>query len=362
MKDLYQNMFRQIHVPEELNNRVLLQANTRNISVKKSRTPYSINWLRPAICMLCIFALLVGGFYYTFPNIVTPDSGTPQTDIPFGGLAITASAAELPSSNKNGGLGIALDSTDGKRCIFQIRGVGIQNVSLHITDGLLFRDDNTEAQTRIEDIYSEGQKYGVELTKDSGTLTVTANNNETFSYILTMENLKFSKSEDGQATLVPTLSGDPSEKFKGIYVVDSSKCQWMEWPVEGTYIIDCSKPYGYSPNGKFHTGIDIPALEETAVFAADDGNVIEAGTLPDIGNYVILNHGNGLVTQYNHCKSIQVSVGDSIRKGDVIASVGKTGMATGSHLHFEIRQDGVPQDPTAYFKADMREKLSMEYI
>jgi len=83
----------------------------------------------------------------------------------------------------------------------------------------------------------------------------------------------------------------------------------------------------------------------TTIKAAGAGKVTEATYGRTQGNYVTINHGNGLTTTYMHCKKLNVSVGDVVEKGDKIATVGNTGTSTGSHLHFEVRLYGEPLNP-----------------
>jgi murein DD-endopeptidase MepM/ murein hydrolase activator NlpD len=94
-----------------------------------------------------------------------------------------------------------------------------------------------------------------------------------------------------------------------------------------------------------HKGIDLNAPMGTAVFAAMDGQVILAGKHKGYGNYVVVEHGNGVVTLYGHHKLNLVQTGDIVRRGQKIAEVGRTGNATGPHLHFELKIDGVQQNP-----------------
>jgi murein DD-endopeptidase MepM/ murein hydrolase activator NlpD len=96
---------------------------------------------------------------------------------------------------------------------------------------------------------------------------------------------------------------------------------------------------------RMHTGVDIGAGHGSAIYAADGGEVIFAGYRNGYGNTVLVDHGGGVVTLYGHCSSLGVSVGQSVRKGQVIARVGSTGLATGPHLHFEVRRNGTPVDP-----------------
>lgn len=94
-----------------------------------------------------------------------------------------------------------------------------------------------------------------------------------------------------------------------------------------------------------HKGVDLTAPMGTAIYAAMDGKVIMSARHRQYGNYIIVDHGNGVMTLYAHAKVNLVHEGDIVRRGQKIAEVGRTGNATGPHLHFELRVDGVQQNP-----------------
>lgn len=94
-----------------------------------------------------------------------------------------------------------------------------------------------------------------------------------------------------------------------------------------------------------HKGIDLPAPMHTDIYAALDGVVVYAGKARGYGNLVTLDHGNGVSTVYGHESVTLVREGDVVHRGDKIAEVGRAGNATGPHLHFELRVDGVQQNP-----------------
>ncbi|MFA0732232.1 MAG: hypothetical protein LKKZDAJK_003006 [Candidatus Fervidibacter sp.] len=98
---------------------------------------------------------------------------------------------------------------------------------------------------------------------------------------------------------------------------------------------------------RFHCGVDIAAPYGTPIRAAADGVVVFAGWRRAYGNTVIIDHGNGLATLYAHCSELLVSEGVVVRQGQIIARVGSTGLATGPHLHFEVRHYGEPVNPLA---------------
>ena len=102
--------------------------------------------------------------------------------------------------------------------------------------------------------------------------------------------------------------------------------------------------------GRQHKGIDIGASYGTPIYAAASGTVAIAqyGYGGGYGNYVLLDHGNGVQTLYGHCSSLAVSSGQYVNQGQVIGYVGSTGNSTGNHLHFEVRVNGVAQNPQNY--------------
>ena len=99
---------------------------------------------------------------------------------------------------------------------------------------------------------------------------------------------------------------------------------------------------------KFHEGIDIGAPKGSTVVAAGSGTVEVAGYSPYNGNWVKIDHGNGLETLYLHNSSLKVSSGQRVSRGQKIASSGSTGMSTGPHLHFAVKKNGSYVNPMNY--------------
>jgi murein DD-endopeptidase MepM/ murein hydrolase activator NlpD len=122
-----------------------------------------------------------------------------------------------------------------------------------------------------------------------------------------------------------------------------------QWPVNG----EISSDYGlraspWTRKETFHEGIDIKSPVGTEIVAAGDGEVVYADWMPVYGKAVVINHGNGLESKYGHTSILLVKKGDKVKKGDVIARVGTTGMSTGPHLHFSITNKGQLLDPMIY--------------
>ncbi len=109
---------------------------------------------------------------------------------------------------------------------------------------------------------------------------------------------------------------------------------------------------------KMHNGVDLGGYYGAPIVAAADGKVILVRTIPgynatkgnntggsQYGNYLIIDHGGGISTVYAHCKLLKVKVGQNVKAGQLVATCGSTGLSTGPHLHFEVREDGVPVNP-----------------
>lgn len=125
----------------------------------------------------------------------------------------------------------------------------------------------------------------------------------------------------------------------------------LTWPVPSLHSI--SSGYGYRVHPvtgayKLHAGIDIPCSTGTTIVAADSGTVEDAGYTPYNGNYIKIDHGNGLETMYLHCSSLLVSSGSHVSQGQTIAKSGATGMVSGAHLHFVVKKNGNYVNPMDY--------------
>jgi murein DD-endopeptidase MepM/ murein hydrolase activator NlpD len=117
-------------------------------------------------------------------------------------------------------------------------------------------------------------------------------------------------------------------------------------------------------NGRLalHTGLDFPAEAGTAIHAAAGGLVVTRTVHPDYGQMIEIDHGNGLVTRYAHCSSIDVELGALVKRGQAVARVGNTGRSTGAHLHFEVLVDGVHQDPARFLAAAAQPPLAVAIV
>ena len=125
----------------------------------------------------------------------------------------------------------------------------------------------------------------------------------------------------------------------------------FQWPHRGRIM----SPFGVRVHPVFrtrimHTGIDIDGRHGEPVRAAESGEALFCGWLRGYGQVVILDHGGNLTTVYAHLSKIEVSEGERVKAGDLIGRIGATGVATGSHLHFEVRVNGKATNPMKYLQ------------
>jgi len=121
------------------------------------------------------------------------------------------------------------------------------------------------------------------------------------------------------------------------------------WPLRGKITS------AFGPRGRraHHEGLDIDGDLGDAILAAAAGTVVRADSERQYGRVVLIDHGHGVTTLYAHASRLLVRAGDAVEKGEAIAEVGATGNAHGTHLHFEVRQDGRPVDPVPYLEPEM---------
>lgn len=126
------------------------------------------------------------------------------------------------------------------------------------------------------------------------------------------------------------------------YVLKQGKGKFL-WPVDGVV----NSPYGQR-NGKMHDGIDLEGDKGDPIHASAAGEVVYSDKLGGYGNLIVLKHADGFFTAYAHNDKNLVDEGDSVKQGQAIAKLGRTGNASGDHLHFEIRDDGGTYDPELF--------------
>lgn len=148
--------------------------------------------------------------------------------------------------------------------------------------------------------------------------------------------------------------GDKLGILESLFTLDSARKKLIPTmlPIEGGWY---SSNYGwridpFTGQRAFHEGIDVMAGRGTPIHAAAGGVVVFSDFHPQYGNMIEIDHGNGLISRYAHASRRIVKVGDVVLRGQKIGEVGSTGRATGTHLHFEVRQNGVPLNPSQFLR------------
>lgn len=148
--------------------------------------------------------------------------------------------------------------------------------------------------------------------------------------------------------------GDKLGLLESMFTLESArkKLTPTKLPVEGGWY---SSNFGwridpFTGQRAFHEGIDFMAEEGTPIYAAAAGVVVYSEFHPQYGNMIEIDHGNDLITRYAHASKRLVKVGDIVLRGSRIADVGRTGRATGAHLHFEVRQRGAARNPAQFLQ------------
>jgi murein DD-endopeptidase MepM/ murein hydrolase activator NlpD len=133
----------------------------------------------------------------------------------------------------------------------------------------------------------------------------------------------------------PVLNGSGTLAYP-IHAQMTSPFGWRKHPIFGVR--------------KFHTGIDLSGPNHSTIRAADSGTVLYTGWYGGYGKVVIVSHGKGMATLYAHLSRIACETDQNVSKGDVVGYEGTTGFSTGPHVHFEVRVDGVPNNPLNYLR------------
>jgi len=121
------------------------------------------------------------------------------------------------------------------------------------------------------------------------------------------------------------------------------------WPARGWVTSDFGQRLDpYTADRIMHQGLDIAAPHGKDVMSPSDGTVVFAGLEGGYGNVIVIDHGYGIKTRYGHLSKILVKAGEKVKRGGLIAAVGNTGRSTGPHLHYEVRVNGIPQNPRKF--------------
>lgn len=192
---------------------------------------------------------------------------------------------------------------------------------------------------RGETIYSIAKKYKAEAQAMVDFPFNTFSDNETFALAVGQELIVPDGEKPNEVRWSPTANIARRTPDAGAV----SATGQFAWPIGGVI----TQRFTW-----YHRGVDIATAHGTPVLAADAGEVIVAGW-PDNGGYgnrVMIDHKNGYVTLYGHLSRVDVTVGQSVRRGDIVGLEGNTGRSTGPHLHFEIRRNGAFLSPLEHLR------------
>lgn len=379
----YKRFWDGVPLPNGLEDRVLRAAEER-----PARHPFP--WkrtFRAAACALCALALVVGTV-----RIIRPAEGGVVLRYDF---ALRACAADETVNGRLAflpGEGRSENGTAYTGCLFRLEGENIKTVTLQVEAGGLYRDGYfTDLGRSLTEDYDPEARYGFclpegqDLSAFDGTaltvaVTFTDGTQRSQRYPLRQEQLLACAAAEGEAYR-PALTGEGGET--ALYAA-SPESRFLLWPVRGANAVRLSQDFeapdqdgvwtevgfdarietgedgGTALVVTYHAAIDIPGESGTPILAAADGTVRETGFDAERGNYLILDHGDGLTTLYAQCREILVTEGQSVAAGDTVAEMGSSGMSTGPHLHFAVLQDGVEQPPLPYFDAETIAQLYPE--
>jgi murein DD-endopeptidase MepM/ murein hydrolase activator NlpD len=200
--------------------------------------------------------------------------------------------------------------------------------------------------------------YGLRQSRTPKSATVPSLATDTDS---TFSDAAYNESFDQLSSLRTTaLSGQLAQAF-AIGINPAVNRDWKAllnaptlWPVMGRITSSFGKRLDpFNGEGAFHSGIDIATTFGAAVRAPADGVVLKASFGNGYGREIILDHGDGIETLYGHLSGFSVTVGEQVRRGQVIGYVGSSGRSTGPHLHYEVRVRDTPVNPHKYLRETM---------
>ena len=229
-----------------------------------------------------------------------------------------------------------------------------------------------DVEDEIQELFNAMYSLTTEEVEETRTRTVTKTGTRTVTSpdgTTRTEEYEYEEEEEYTVTILRvTLTVTPLESIVagrmdseqteifGAYTETKGGLQVFASPVDYYWYYYISSYYGYRKNSntgaeELHRGVDIAVPTGTVVYAAHDGTVTQAAYDSYYGNYVVITDSKGYTTKYAHMDSLNVSAGQSVKKGDTVGESGNTGSSTGSHLHIECLYNGEYYNPLFYFEA-----------
>mgnify|MGYP000760267246 FL=1 len=218
-----------------------------------------------------------------------------------------------------------------------------------------------EAKTKFENEKNEVNTAKTEIDNKNNALKASKQEKQTKVDNLNSDQKKIQKEIDDMEAELQKIYDSGSRTDGDVYSGQ------LRWPLTGYGKDWITSPFGYRWHpiwGTYigHKGVDIGGDYGATIVASEDGVVVDTnrgcthnygkswscGCGGGYGNYVQINHSDGLTTLYAHCQAINVSIGQHVKRGQAIAEMGSTGSSTGAHVHFEVIINGVPKNPMDY--------------
>lgn len=232
-------------------------------------------------------------------------------------------------------------------------------VAVHTEESVMLRGWLFEQEIRF--IEEDGVHYGlvgVHVFTEPGLYQMTLSavdaqdrtTDITVDVVIEVGRFAYERIEASPSLLDPALVAAERERLDALRPTFTADRAWSEpfgRPCGGTVssYFGTRRAYNEGPYTSYHGGVDLRGSTGTPVYAPAEGTVVMADQLTVRGNALMLDHGWGVLTGYWHLSTIEVSVGQRVAKGDLIARIGNTGLSTGSHLHWELWVGGVNVDP-----------------
>ncbi len=218
-----------------------------------------------------------------------------------------------------------------------------ESVSEVFDEEKLEETEEAAVKGNFEDFYVGEQKEEIEKFREEAAEKEKQLELEVLSYQMSVEELADDTAAEPFKIPPPSYCSYSKEKITFKYCT----------PLRGTI----TSRYGYRDHpiiedASFHTGLDIAAKQGTNIVCFAAGRVIEAGKNATYGNYLLIEHEDGIRSFYGHNSKLLVKKGQKVSLGQKIAQVGSTGMSTGPHLHFEVRRGSTRLDPAHYISAE----------
>lgn len=232
-------------------------------------------------------------------------------------------------------IGIVSDESTGNNALNKVRDIYINTYNIDKVKDVTVNNEIVyeEITCNKEDISNESKICNKIIGYNN------TNDDSLVSFTVTKENqVRYIQKTNEQVAFTPLSKGN-TEINREVFLHNS-----ITTPIKGIL----TSTFGEQRGGYYHKGVDLAANTGTKIQAALDGTVSFSGVADGYGKVVIVDHSDNLQTVYAHCSKLNVSPGEQVLRGQVIAEVGNTGDSTGPHLHFEIRVDGVPIDPLRY--------------